>query len=204
MLQGGPTKKGCFIMIDFEMRGPSMRLHGSNGVALVAFDREGVEVGAYATGIAMLEGQTFEADTKKFWDKNPEALAWTEKNAKPADEVAKDIMTFFVEKKAQFGEVVWIGWPAGYDWGCLVAFLDTFLPDGLPSVIGHKATCVSSMADALKICAGLDKKPTLADLGFENQNAHQPEADARVQGLAFFEVVRRLAQVRDQKQLNVV
>jgi hypothetical protein len=197
-MEGGEQEKGSFIMFDFEARGPSMRLHGVNGVGLVAFDRNGAEVGAYASGIAATEGQTFEEDTKKFWDRNPEALAWTEKHAKPAEQVANEIVAFHADIQARFGEVVWIGWPAAYDWSRLVAFLDAHLPGGTPAALGFKAVCVSSMADALKICAGLDEKPSLESLGFENTDKHNPESDARVQGFAFFEVVRRLGAVRDQ------
>lgn len=200
-MEGESEKKGCFIMIDFEARGPSMRLHGCNGVGIVAFDRGGEEVGAYASGIAATEGQTFDKNTTVvFWDKFPAALAWTENNAKPADEVARDIMAFFTGMKARFGEVVWIGWPGAYDWACLTAFLDAHLPNGTPAEIGYTARCVSSMAVALGISEGLNKKPTLEDLGFKNPDAHNPLSDARVQGGAFFEVVRRLAQVHDQKK----
>ncbi len=198
-MEGETEKGGCFFMIDFEARGPSMRLHGVNAVGIVAFSKSGEEVGAYGSGIAAAEGQTFDEDTQKFWDKNPEALEWTVKNAKPAEQVAGEIVAFHADMQARFGEVVWLGWPAAYDWSRLVAFLDAHLPGGTPAAIGFKAECVSSMANALRISAGMDKKPSPESLGFENPAAHNPVADARVQGFAFFEVVRRLGLVRDQK-----
>ncbi len=180
-----PNTRGCYFSFDVEARGPSSARNGINGIGIVVFNEDGRVINAYGAGIAMDSSENFDAKT---WAKQPAALAWTQTSPKDPATVAADIAGLYAEARAVFGKVTWIGWPAAYDWARMTGFLDKFLRAGDPEVVGFKATCISSMAEALQLAHALPAKPTLASLGVVNEQAHNPVSDALAQGLAYFKI----------------
>lgn len=186
---GVRDRRGCYFSFDVESRGPSSARNGINGIGIVVFNEDGNVMHKYGTGISMGGSEQFDAKTwTEFWAKQPAALAWTQTNPKEPATVAAEIAGLYAEARAVFGKVTWIGWPASYDWANLKAFLDKFLRAFDPEVVGFKATCISSMAEALQWAHALPDKPTLASLGVVNEQAHNPVSDALAQGQAFFKI----------------
>lgn len=192
MSQGDSTKTIGYISFDWEARGPHMKKHGFNGFGAVLFNKDGQVVRDVGFGIQADVWQALDPDTKTtFWDKNPAALRWCETNPLAPQEAAQQIVRFYLQAKAEFKTVQWIAWPAAYDWANLMFFLTEFHPETSP-IKEHKAECVSSMALAYQLAAGLPKKPDLAALGIHNANAHNPVSDALAQGQAFFVLREKL------------
>lgn len=192
--KGVRNVEGAVISIDWEMRGKSLRDHGANGFGAALFDASGELKRTLGFGIRTLAGQGFDPATKsEFWDKNPAALAWCETDAVTPAEAAARIVEFYRAAKAEYGKVTWVCWPASYDWGILVYYMNTYFPGPYP-IEEHKAVCVSSMNDAYSLAKNMRLKPTPSQLGGEGA-AHFPTDDAIVQGRAFFALWRKIQQI---------
>lgn len=189
-----------YFSFDFESAGPNYATNGVNGIGVVVFDKDGNEVEVYETGIVLTNGRQMEPGCKQFfWDKNPEALKWIQDHDETPWVVASKIADLYKKYKGLGGKknkIEWVAWPAAYDWGLLVNFMNEF--DCSKTQIGFKATCASSMCDAYTTAAGLNNKPSLDDLGCPIENPHFPGSDARAQGKAFFVLKQKFAEMNKQ------
>lgn len=130
------------------------------------------------------------ATKRDFWDKQPAALAWLAEHEQQPWAVAADVTALYAKYRA-LGKVVWLAWPAAYDWGLMATFYGEFAAAGAPS-LGYTAVCVSSLALAVQVATGAAEKPTLDTLGCPIADPHFPGSDAEAQGRAYFECMRRL------------
>ena len=184
------SKTPVYFSFDVESRGPDLLKHGINAIGIVAFDEHGNELEAYETGIAADAGQVFDSEVKElFWDKNPEVLKWIDANSKPGKAVVQEIVDLF-DKYAEKHSVVWIAYPAPYDWALLIAFCQNV--GGIDvRHFGHKATCISTLMKAYRAIGQLTPDAGFSAVGLVNENPHRPASDARVQGQLYFKLTTK-------------
>ena len=171
-----------FFSFDFEAQGPNYTTNGVNGLGIVIFDEQGNELECYETGIQCTNGRQMDPNTKSgFWDKQPEALNWINNNLKEPWVVVQDIINLYKKYKQSHGKVVWIAWPAAYDWGLMVDFYNEFKPNNSPN-IGFKAECMSTLFKAYCAQTQITESDGKEKLDFNIKNPHFPGSDARTQG----------------------
>lgn len=185
-----------YLSFDIEADGDSPAKNSMVSFGVVAFDEQGKEVHKYQANIKPRVGAVQgKRCMEEFWAKNPEVWKFVQTNQKePAAFVA--VIARMIEEHHEAGfKIVWLANPAAYDWQWLKAYYELYKEDSYPD-IGYSAKCIGSMWTNKCRRMGWSsledhlESGAMKSLQAKDHVEHNPEHDARVQGLFYFKHVR--------------
>jgi len=113
-----------YISTDIEADGPIPGPHNMLSIGCAAFGPQRNLLDTFSANLTEMPDTTMDPDTKKFWDKFPEAYAETRKNM-----VHPEVGMRLLEKwlKTLPGKPVFVAYPAGFDFTFVMWYLYTFI-----------------------------------------------------------------------------
>lgn len=132
-----------YVSTDVEADGPIPGPHSMLSLASAAFTEGGELVSSFSANLEPLEGAAGHPATLAWWQTNPEAWAATRRNLVPPREAMHQYLVWL---KSLPGELVFVGYPAAYDFMFVTWYLLWFTGE---SPFGHAALDIRSYAMAL-------------------------------------------------------
>lgn len=116
-----------YISVDIEADGPIPGENSMLSMGAAAFSSEGKLLDTYSANLITLLGAKADPKTKAFWDKNPEAWEACRKNTRHPRVVMLEFNLWLKTLEEQNnGKVVFVGYPAGYDFTFVYWYLMKF------------------------------------------------------------------------------
>jgi hypothetical protein len=190
-------KQNLYLSFDIEADGPSPRSNNMLSIGVVGFTADKKEVFNWQKNLKPLDDHKSDSDTMKyFWDKNPEIWKFVNTNLFNADDAMIDLgdKIYLLTEKYK---LKWVAWPAAYDWQWLKYYYTAMIennPDDDCMDVGFKATCISTMFDIYCHQNDIqDRDSEFNKLTEGHKVTHNPEDDARAQGIAFINLANALS-----------
>lgn len=184
-----------YLSFDIEADGDVPSLSNMLSIGIVAFDKKGNEVSSFQRNIKPRTDPRYAANERckrEFWDKQPDLSEWVATNAVTPEQAIGELAFWLAGLDEN---VAWIARPAAYDWQWLKAYYEQYKPRGAPK-LDYTATCISTLWKVYCHKYGIEgdenKRVTWTRLSQGKPHTHNPEDDAREQGIAFFEIVKDL------------
>ena len=181
--------KEIYVSVDIEAdgRAPGVSSMLSFGSAAFTLDKELLAV--FSANLEQLDDATPAPDVMSWWDKQPDAWAACRRDLRdPADAMA-DYARHLKDLRARHGRIVFMGYPATYDFAWINWYFHRFTG---ANPFGISGLCLKSLAAArLKIPYGKATKRNFPKQWFENlPHTHVALDDAVEQGAMGINMIR--------------
>lgn len=177
--------KNLYLSFDIEADGPAPSVNNMMSIGIWGFNGDGDEVVSYQRNLKDAPGHVLDVPTKeRFWDKNPEALAFVQKDQVEPQVCMKEIADMYNKYKEEGYRITWVARPAAYDWQWVNCYYNEFGPLDKPN-IGFSCSCISTAYWLYCQQNGLSKQESKAlwnELKGDEEVTHNPLDDARCQG----------------------
>ncbi len=122
------AKKEIYISVDIEADGPIPGPHSMLSLGAVAYTDDLEQVDTFSINLEQMPDATMDENTKvEFWDKNPEAWAACRENIQDPKKAMKEFNTWLADLESRYkGKVVFVAYPAGFDWTFVYWYLIKF------------------------------------------------------------------------------
>ena len=122
-------KQEIYISTDVESDGPIPGPHSMLSLGAVAYTEDLEQVDTFSVNLEQMPDATMNERTKvEFWDKNPKAWAACRENQKDPQEGMKMFCTWLHDLEQRYnGKVVFVAYPAGFDWTFVYWYLIKFM-----------------------------------------------------------------------------
>ena len=175
-----------FISVDIEADGPIPGEYSMLSLGAVAFNEHRHEVGSWQSNFYTLEGAGQHPDTMDFWSKNEKAYTYTRQNLRTPDMAMRAFHSWLTDLKS-FGDIVFVGYPATYDFMWVHWYLVKFTsgdPFGFAG-LDMKSMAYQALDLPWKRCH-IGNFPE--DWTDELKGSHYALDDAQKQGQMFFRI----------------
>lgn len=175
-----------YVSTDIEADGPIPGRHSMLSFGSVAFDLDGIELGAFERNLETLPDAVGAPDTMEWWANHPEAWEACRRNTVNPREAMQDYVAWI---DGLDGRPVFVAYPAAYDFMFVYWYLMTFVGR---SPFSHSALDMKTLAMALMKSSYRDStKRNMPREWFPTAtHSHVAVDDAREQGQLFIAMLR--------------
>lgn len=177
-----------YVSVDIEADGPIPGDNSMLSLGAIAFDKNGQKVDSWYSTLEPLPGASPDENTMKWWDKNLEAYNQATLNPIPAKNAMINFSHWLkrLEKLCR-GKVVFVGYPASYDFMWAHWYLIHFTG---ADPFSHSALDIKTLAWAfLDMPFRQTTKRNMPKEWFGNaRHTHHALDDAQEQGELFFKI----------------
>jgi len=192
--------KDLYICTDIEADGPIPGEYSMLSIGAIAIDEEGKIFGDFYKKLKKLPGAKQHPATMMWWKQNKEA--YEEATANPED--PKKVMSAYLKwsndmkEKTKAQELVFLGWPLGYDYMFVYWYLAKFIDDfktvsPFKLLFTHNGVDFTSYAMGmlnLTFTDALVKNLPKKWFNVEIERTHKAVDDAKRQALIFINMIR--------------
>ncbi len=136
-------KNEVYVSTDVETDGPIPGPHSMLSFASAAFRPDKSVVATYSANLSLLEGASGHPSTMAWWKRNPKAWEEARRDTRPPSEVMPEYLSWL---KGLPGKVVFVAYPAGFDFTFVYWYLHRFAGE---SPFSHSALDIKTLAMAL-------------------------------------------------------
>lgn len=182
-----------YLSFDIEADGPSPACNSMLSLGICGLDAEGTEIMKYQENIYPLIGHTMDANTKLFWDAQPEAWEFVNTNQVDYHDAMQKLSDELDRLKEKGYTLKWIAQPAAYDWQWLNYYWNLCFNGHKP--LAYKAECISTMYSTYCLINRLsneDNNKLWNELYGKNPCPHNSYYDAKHQGFLYVGLLRRM------------
>ena len=118
------SKEEVFISTDVETDGPIPGPYSMLSLGAAAFSEDGTQLSTFTVNLETLPGATADPGTRAWWGQHPEAYRAARENPLAPDVAMRAYLSWV---KAQPGNPVFVGYPAGFDFLFVYWYLIQFM-----------------------------------------------------------------------------
>jgi hypothetical protein len=195
MSSSSSSRPRLIVSFDIEADGDSPAKNSMLSFGAVAFDETSrAEVDAMQMNLKPRAGCVQdERCMREFWANHPDVYKFVQTDQISGEAFAKRIADFWCQW-SKTHTIRWVANPSAYDWQWLNFYYNLYKTAEMPN-IGYSAKCMGSVLTAIAQRDGFDedeyerKRFEFLASKMKGHVAHNPEWDARVQGLFYFDII---------------
>lgn len=177
-----------YISTDIEADGPIPGQNSMLSFASAVYDKNKKLISTFEANLELLDGAVADPDTMKWWSTQTDAWEYCRKNLEPPEDAMKRYHAWL---KKLNGKLVFVGYPAAYDFMFVYWYLIKFTGD---SPFSHSALDIKTLAMvALQKKYRESTKKNMPKRWFDEQpHTHRAIDDAIEQGVIFCNIYKEI------------